>query len=68
VLAELTSTSLSETSSEATVLHAVWEAGLKAVLERVEDTGYTQLAAEREPATERKATARRRRPAWADKK
>jgi hypothetical protein len=43
----------------------VWEAGLKAVLERVEDEGYAQLASERRLA-DRKAVARRRRPLWAE--
>jgi hypothetical protein len=64
VLADLTGAPLSDTSSEAAVLHAIWEAGVKAVLERVEDEGYAQLAAQRDLA-DRKATARRRRPAWA---
>ncbi|OBY30936.1 hypothetical protein [Mycolicibacter kumamotonensis] len=66
VLAELANTSLSETSSEAAVLHAIWEAGVQAVRERVEETGYAQMAADREPAAERKAVARRRRPPRAD--
>lgn len=66
VLAELADTSLSETSSDAAVLHAIWEAGVQAVLERVEDAGYAQISADREPAAERKALARRRRPPWAN--
>ncbi len=64
-LADLAGSSISETSSEAAVLHAVWEAGVKAVLERVEEAGYEEMAAERDVAT-RKAVARRRRPGWAD--
>jgi hypothetical protein len=68
VLAELADTSLSETSSEAAVLHATWEAGMQAVLQRVEDAGYAQMATEREPVAERKAVVRRRRPTWAGEK
>jgi len=64
VLADLIGAPLSDTCSEATLLHAIWEAGVKAVQDRVEDEGYAQMAGERELA-ERKATARRRRPAWA---
>lgn len=64
-LAALAGSDLSDTSSEAAVLHAVWEAGLKAVLERVEEEGYEQMATERDLVA-RKAVARRRRPAWAD--
>lgn len=65
VLADLAGTPVSEASSEAALLHAVWEAGLQAVRERVEDAGYAELAAERDTAT-LKAVARRRRPTWAD--
>jgi hypothetical protein len=56
---------ITESTRAAAVLHAVWEAGLKAVLERVEDEGYAQLASERRLA-DRKAVARRRRPLWAE--
>lgn len=46
------------------MLHAVLEAGIKAVAQLVEAEGYAQIAAE---ATEdRLAAARRRRPTWAD--
>lgn len=64
-LADLAGIRLSETSSEATVLHAIWEAGVQAVRERVEDAGYAEMAAERDPAAG-KAVARRRPPTWAD--
>lgn len=65
VLADLAGTPLSETSSEAAVLHAIWEAGVQAVRERVEEAGYAEMAADRDPDVH-KAVARRRRPTWAD--
>ena len=54
------------TVSEAALLHAVFEAGLTAVREAAEDAGYAQLAAELTTHPVAKATARRRRPDWAD--
>ena len=56
---------VTESSSEAAVLHAIVEAGIKAVTEEVEAKGYAQMAADLDAAT-RRAAARRRRPAWAD--
>jgi hypothetical protein len=52
--------------TEAVLLHAVFEAGLRAVREAAESAGYEQLAAgyEAEDA-ERRQIARRRRPHWA---
>lgn len=64
-LSELASATVTEGSSEAFVLHAVWEAGVRAVRERVEEEGYAQMAADLDSAA-RKASARRRRPAWTD--
>lgn len=64
-LSELSGANISDSSSDAYVLHAVWQAGLEAVLDSVEEAGYAQMAAERDTAT-RKSVARRRRPAWAD--
>lgn len=61
VLADLVGVQLSETSSEAEVLHAVWVAGLQAVRAQVEDVGYAEMAAERV-----RGARRRRRPVWAD--
>lgn len=53
--------------SEATLLHAVFEAGLAAVREAAEEAGYAELAAQQASESgERKAQSRRRRPAWAD--
>ena len=53
--------------TEAVLLHAVFEAGLRAVRESVESAGYEQLAADYEAENaERRQIARRRRPAWAD--
>lgn len=65
VLGELAGTGVTESSSEASVLHAVWEVGIRAVREQVEEAGYAAMAAEREPS-EGRSIARRRRPAWAD--
>lgn len=61
----LAGSNIKDASSEAAVLHAVWEAGLNAVLERVEEQGYQQMAAERDLGA-RKAVSRRRQPLWAD--
>ncbi|MEB3052136.1 hypothetical protein KV112_20725 [Mycolicibacter sp. MYC123] len=65
ILGELAGTAVSESSSEAAVLHAVWEAGIQAVREQVEDAGYAAMAGDQE-TRERQAIARRRRPTWAD--
>ena len=64
ILGELAGTAVSETSSEASVLHAVWEVGIQTVREQVEAAGYAQMAADRE-ASKGRAIARRRRPTWA---
>lgn len=64
-LSDLAGSVVSERSSEAALLHAVWEVGMKAVQERVEEEGYAQLAEERD-TSRRKSVARRRRPTWAD--
>ena len=64
-LTELSREDLDESSSEAAVIHAVWEAGMKAVAEEVEEAGYSQIAAEMDVAA-RKKIARRRAPSWAD--
>ena len=52
-------------TSEAGLLHAVLEAGIRAVQQQVEDQGYAQIAAEMDVAA-RQGSARRRRPSWAD--
>jgi hypothetical protein len=64
-LTELSREELDESSSEAAVIHAVWEAGMKAVAEQVEEAGYSQIAADMDVAS-RKKVARRRAPSWAD--
>ncbi|GAB7003238.1 hypothetical protein JCM18899A_07090 [Nocardioides sp. AN3] len=64
-LAILAGTTIGTDESEATVLHALVVAGLKAVRERVEEDAYAQVAAELDSAA-KKRSARRRRPAWAD--
>jgi len=64
-LAALSVTTLGRDSSEASLLHAVLEAGLRAVRERVERDGYADIAAQQDAAA-RKTSARRRRPSWAE--
>jgi hypothetical protein len=64
-LSDLAGEVVTDASSDAAVLHAVWEAGIRAVRERVEDEGDTEMAKGRDVHTGR-AAARRRRPAWAD--
>jgi hypothetical protein len=52
---------------ESVLLHAVFEAGLEAVRTRAEEAGYAELAVDYVFAEDqRRRTARRRRPAWAD--
>lgn len=64
-LAKAAGVEISNSASEAAVLHAVWEAGLKAIREQIEDQGYAEMAAQQD-AVQRQAAARRRRPSWAD--
>jgi hypothetical protein len=53
--------------SEAQLLHTIVEVGLRAVAERVEEESYAADAAQRQAEdTGRRASARRRRPDWAD--
>lgn len=66
-LHEMTGTDIDADASEASYLHAVLEAGLKALRERAEDSGYAAMAAEQEDTIQqRHRAARRRVPAWAD--
>jgi hypothetical protein len=64
-LSRLADVDVNEDSSEAALLHAVMEAGIRAVAQQVEAAGYAELAAGMDTAN-RKSTARRRRPTWAD--
>lgn len=64
-LAALVESEVDVSASEASLLHAVLQAGMRAVRHEVEEAGYAQLAAEAD-ATARKRDARRRRPSWAD--
>lgn len=64
-LSDLSTESVDESSSEAVVLHAIWEAGMNAVREAVEEGEYARMAEDYDMSA-RKAVARRRRPAWAD--
>lgn len=53
--------------TEAALLHAVFEAGLRAVRDAAEERSYAADAAAYERAdAERRRTARRRRPSWSD--
>ena len=52
--------------SEAQLLHAIVEVGLRAVSERVEEESYAAEAGTRAEDEARRASARRRRPEWAD--
>ena len=64
-LSHLVSETVAEDSSEATVLHALVEAGLRAVTQEIEDRGYAEMAADY-TAADRRRVARRRKPAWAE--
>lgn len=64
-LATLVSSDILKTRSEAALLRAVLEAGLRAVEHQVEADGYAQMAADLDAAA-MKRSARRRRPSWAD--
>ena len=64
-LARLVPGHLGASPSEAALLHALMEAGLRAVQQEVEEVGYAQIAVDMQ-AAERKAMARRRQPSWAD--
>jgi hypothetical protein len=64
-LSHLVDTDVSGDTSEASLLHAVLEAGLRAVEQQVEEEGYAQIAADIDVSA-RQASARRRRPSWAD--
>lgn len=53
--------------TEGALLHAVLQAGIAAIRAHAEAEGYQQLAAQYAADTQRRrATARRRRPVWAD--
>ena len=64
-LSRLAQVYVTESTSEAVMLQAVLEAGLKAVAELVEAEGYANIASEAS-SENRQAVARRRRPTWAD--
>lgn len=68
-LADATGTELETGASEAALLHAVWEAGMRSVREHLEDAAYAEMAANPDPdfdPVERYAVARRHRPTWAE--
>ncbi len=68
MLAKLSAAStFPEDVSEAVMLHAVFEIGLRTVQEALEEKGYAELAmAQGNEEPNKYATARRYRPTWAD--
>jgi hypothetical protein len=68
-LSNLTRAGLSQDSSEATYLHALLQAGIRAAQDEADAERYADLADERRVTREeRRKVARRRRPSWADDK
>ncbi|MBA3529279.1 MAG: hypothetical protein H0T91_08245 [Propionibacteriaceae bacterium] len=68
-LGRITHRTVTDDLSEAAFLHALVEAGIKAVEQEVEEAGYAELAADREDRDEARsisAARRQRRPDWAD--
>lgn len=57
----------SSTVSEATLLHAVFTAGLGALRQEAEEAGYAEIAAQQDAAeiAAQRRQARRRSPSWA---
>lgn len=68
MLAELNSAEIfPKDVSEAVVLHAVFEVGLRKVREALEERGYAELAQQQGDEEPNKyATSRRYRPTWAN--
>lgn len=64
-LAELSDIAVSDSVSDARLIHAALQVGLREIRRQVEEAGYAEMAAQTD-TTERKAVARRRRPRWAD--
>ena len=64
-LAQLAHTDVRENASEAQLLHAILEAGLRAIELRIEEESYAADAeSQRSEDAERRAAARRRTPHW----
>ena len=64
-LAQLAHTDVRENASEAQLLHAILEAGLRAIELRIEEESYAADAeSQRSEDAERRAAARRRAPHW----
>lgn len=59
-----TTPSLGGNVGESVLLHAIFEAGINAVLRSAEEDGYAEMAAQRSDEDQRSA-ARRRTPSWA---
>lgn len=68
-LGRITRRTVNDDLSEAGFLHALVEAGIKAVEQEVEEAGYAELAADRADRDEARSISearRQRRPDWAD--
>lgn len=56
-------------STESALLHALLQAGIASVRSAAMEAGYAELARQnRTDVEQRRATARRRRPTWADER
>lgn len=65
-LADLTGTAATGDLTEAALLHAVLEAGFQSIRSVAEEAGYAAIASHQAAMEEQRATARRRKPTWAD--
>lgn len=63
-LSSISGTNVSDVT-ESVLLHALLEAGFQALRDAVNSSGYGDLAAQQDVESQR-ATARRRKPNWAD--
>lgn len=64
MLGDIAEVEVAEDASDAALLRAVVEAGIKAVERQLESAGYAEIAADFD-GRQRKAAARRR-PSWAE--
>ena len=62
-----TTDDVSQDVSESVLLHAIFEAGLRAIRRQAEEVGYAEIAQSYiQEDAQRRTIARRRRPAWAE--
>ena len=64
-LSQAANSELADDASEAALLHAIHEAGMRAVRQQMEEQGYKEIGAKMD-GKQRQWVARRRRPLWAD--